>query len=312
MSLFNIHIASQLSGVAAATIRAWEKRYKVLAPDRAENGHRLYTEADIEKLTLLQSLTQCGHSIGKIAQKSIEELKELISKDKEFDPVEQFLERKTKDFDSEKIRSGILLAFSLYKLDIISYELDKAKRFLGPRDFALEIILPLFRDIGLRVSQGKLTIAQEHTLSAIVQFHMGQVIALHYTRSHFKPGLIILAAPEGELHEIGLLTACLLCVQHKIQFLYLGKDLPAESLSQTINQMNPTTVILGVTKGHEISDTQTLQEYLKSFKSKIDSKIKIIVGGNIKPYVKNEIEEIGVELLLSLESLDQFLKIYSH
>jgi len=52
MSQYNIHIASQLSGVAAATIRAWEKRYKALVPDRADNGHRLYSDIDIEKLTI--------------------------------------------------------------------------------------------------------------------------------------------------------------------------------------------------------------------------------------------------------------------
>ena len=52
MQYFNIQIASQLSDVAAATIRAWEKRYTAVVPSRAENGHRLYSETDIEKLSM--------------------------------------------------------------------------------------------------------------------------------------------------------------------------------------------------------------------------------------------------------------------
>lgn len=312
MSLFNIHIASQLSGVASATIRAWEKRYQVLEPNRADNGHRLYTESDIEKLTLLSLLTQSGMSISKIAGKSIEELKQMVESQSEHDPVDLFLERKTKDIDCEKIRAGVLLALSLYKLDIISYELEKTKKLLGPRDFALEIIVPLFQEIGWRVSQGKLSIAQEHTLSAIVQFHMGQMIALHYTRHKFKSGLVFLAAPEGEQHEIGLLAACLLCVQYRIQFIFLGKDLPADSLVQAALHMKPEMIILGVTKGHEISEERTLQDYLADIRKRIPSHTKIMIGGNLKMYVKKELEEQGFSYLPTLESLDSMLKNYSH
>ena len=89
MSLFNIHIASQLSGVAAATIRAWEKRYNVLTPQRADNGHRLYSEPDIEKLSILQQLTRQGLSIGKIAGLTNDELKTLL-KENELTSIELF------------------------------------------------------------------------------------------------------------------------------------------------------------------------------------------------------------------------------
>ena len=53
MQYFNIQVASQLSGVASATIRAWEKRYNAVVPERGDNQHRLYSEKDIEKLALL-------------------------------------------------------------------------------------------------------------------------------------------------------------------------------------------------------------------------------------------------------------------
>lgn len=310
MSVFNIHIASQLSGVAAATIRAWEKRYNVLTPQRADNGHRLYSESDIEKLSILQQLTQQGLSIGKIAGLSHDELKAML-KENELTSIELFAAHDKDIVDMETVRSGILLALSAYKLDIISYELEKVKKTLSPRDFALEIIVPLFREIGIRSYDERISIAQEHTLSAIVQFHMGQMIAKHYVRQQLRPGLILLAAPEGELHEIGLMAACLLCIEYNVQFLFLGKDMPADAMAETINQLRPTSVLFGVTKGHEITEQLTLQDYLKKLKSLMTVNVPLVVGGNIKPWVTAEIKAIGVNHLPTLESLDQYLSTYS-
>ena len=310
MSVFNIHIASQLSGVAAATIRAWEKRYNVLTPQRADNGHRLYSESDIEKLSILQQLTQQGFSIGKIAGLSNDELKAML-KENELTSIELFAADDKDIVDMESVRSGILLALSAYKLDIISYELEKVKKTLSPRDFALEIIVPLFREIGIRSMNETLSIAQEHTLTAIVQFHMGQMIAKHYARQQLRPGLILLAAPEGELHEIGLMAACLLCIEYNVQFLFLGKDMPADAMAETINQLRPTSVLFGVTKGHEITEHFTLQDYLKKLKSLMTVNVPVVIGGNIKPWVTTEIKAIGVSHLPTLESLDQYLSTYS-
>ncbi len=310
MSVFNIHIASQLSGVAAATIRAWEKRYNVLTPQRADNGHRLYSESDIEKLSILQQLTQQGLSIGKIAALSNDELKAMLKKN-ELTSIDLFSANDKDIVDMDAVRSGILMALSAYKLDIISYELEKVKKTLSPRDFALEIIVPLFREIGIRSYDQRISIAQEHTLSAIVQFHMGQMIAKHYVRQQLRPGLILLAAPEGELHEIGLMAACLLCIEYNVQFLFLGKDMPADAMAEAINQLRPTSVLFGVTKGHEITEQLTLQDYLKRIKSLLTVNVPVVVGGNIKPWVATEIKTFGVSHLPTLESLDQYLSTYS-
>ena len=307
MSQHNIHIASQLSGVAAATIRAWEKRYQALTPDRADNGHRLYNDTDIEKLTMLLLLTQTGHTISKIAGLNIDALKELLKKHDRIQQSEP-VELEISDVDTQRMLTGILLALAAYKLDIISYELEKAKRRLGPRDFALNVIVPLFREIGIRVMQNTLSIVQEHTLSAIVQFHMGQVISQSYTLQHGNKSSIILAAPEGEMHEIGLLAACLLCVQYRVPFLFLGKDLPSEALCEAAVQLNPKAILLGVTKGHELCENLTLQKFVSDLKAKIPEATTIMIGGNIKPYVRTELERSNVGYLPTLESLDQFLR----
>ena len=55
------------TGISPHTIRAWERRYSALSPDRTATNRRLYSTTDIEKLSLLQRAVQAGHSIGQIA-----------------------------------------------------------------------------------------------------------------------------------------------------------------------------------------------------------------------------------------------------
>ena len=74
---FNIQMAAELSGLSAHTIRAWEKRYQALTPERAENGRRLYSNREVERLTVLSQLTRLGSSIGQIARLPDEELNEI-------------------------------------------------------------------------------------------------------------------------------------------------------------------------------------------------------------------------------------------
>jgi MerR family transcriptional regulator, light-induced transcriptional regulator len=309
MQYFNIQVASQLSGVASATIRAWEKRYNAVVPERADNKHRLYSEKDIEKLALLYRLTEVGQSIGKIAHLDLEELKQVYSSllHKPYDEL-QVVTPHHERIDYEKILGSFYIALGAYKLDIISHELDKAKNILSPRDLCLHILIPLFHEIGNKVARGELTIAQEHTLSAIVSFHMGQMIGQHYQKKTLKDDLILITTPEGELHEIGILASALLCVHYGIRFIFLGASLPALSLAEAANALRPKAILLGVIKGHEISDQRNLEDYLTELSTHLSVNSETWVGGNLKPYVKSELEKRRIPFFPSLEAFDEFLQ----
>lgn len=309
MQYFNIQVASQLSGVASATIRAWEKRYNAVVPERGDNKHRLYSEKDIEKLALLYRLTEVGQSIGKIAHLTLEELKEIYTSlmHRPYDEL-QVVTPHHERVDLEKMLTSFYIALGAYKLDIISHELEKAKNLLSPRELCLDIIVPLFHEIGNKVAKNELTIAQEHTLSAIVTFHLGQVIGQHYQKKILKDDLVLISAPEGELHEIGLLSSALLCVHYGVRFIYLGANLPARSLAEAAEALKPKAVLIGVTKGHDINDHYTLDDYLKELSSTLELKSEIWVGGNLKHYVKSDLEKRKILFFPTLTSFDEFIR----
>lgn len=310
MQYFNIQVASQLSGVASATIRAWEKRYNAVVPERADNKHRLYSEKDIEKLALLFKLTEIGQSIGKIAHLELEELKLAYTNlmHRPYDEL-QVVTLHHEKIDYEKILNNFYIALSAYKLDIISHEMDKAKSQLTPKDLCLNILVPLFHEIGNKVDRKELSIAQEHTLSAIVSFHVGQMIGQHYQKKAIKEDLILIATPEGELHQIGILASALLCVHHSVKFIFLGASMPAESLAEAANALKCRAILLGVTR-HDLNDNRAVTDYLGVLSSHLTVKTDIWVGGNLKPYVQSELEKRKIPFFPSLEAFDDFLTKY--
>jgi len=71
---------SSLSGVPTPTLRMWEIRYATFTPHKTEGRHRLYTDDDVLKATLLKRLTEQGHAISNIAKLSSHALNNLLQK----------------------------------------------------------------------------------------------------------------------------------------------------------------------------------------------------------------------------------------
>ena len=60
-------VAARLAGVPVDTLRIWERRYSVVGPRTSEGGQRLYSHADIRRLTMIKQFVDMGHAIGTVA-----------------------------------------------------------------------------------------------------------------------------------------------------------------------------------------------------------------------------------------------------
>tara|TARA_R110002050_G_scaffold9504_1_gene33375 strand:+ start:534796 stop:535701 length:906 start_codon:yes stop_codon:yes gene_type:complete len=65
--IFNIGDVSQQTGVAAITLRAWERRYGLIKPERTAKGHRFYTQANIDDIRKIIAWLNRGVAISKVA-----------------------------------------------------------------------------------------------------------------------------------------------------------------------------------------------------------------------------------------------------
>ncbi|HEV2888211.1 MAG TPA: MerR family transcriptional regulator [Jatrophihabitans sp.] len=61
-TLLSVGAAAGRLGVAPATVRSWERRYGLGPGGRSRGGHRRYTEADLDRLQLMQELVSRGQT----------------------------------------------------------------------------------------------------------------------------------------------------------------------------------------------------------------------------------------------------------
>jgi DNA-binding transcriptional MerR regulator/methanogenic corrinoid protein MtbC1 len=306
MKEYNINVTSKLTGLSAHTLRAWEKRYQIVTPKRNSSGHRLYSDDEVIMLKRLNELCNHGHSISQLQDKNLSELKELIEVAGIQDHQEnEALQLKSNPPLVEISLNNLILALENFRLDVVSHEFYNIKMKVSHRELALHVISPLMQIIGRKVLENKFSIAQEHALSSILKFHLGQFIYRGQTKKKGSRELFIMTTPENDYHEFGILLASLLCTHYERNFFFLGPNLPAEALVQAATSLEASHVIIGTTNANS---SDPLDNYLSDVVSGIGPNKTMMVGGkgyfNISKFKLKK----NFEYFPSLDHLDQFLK----
>ena len=78
-AVYRSGVAARLAGIPVETLRVWERRYRVVGPRLSRRGHRLYSAADVSRLTLIRQLVDLGSSIGTVAGLPIAALRDMRS-----------------------------------------------------------------------------------------------------------------------------------------------------------------------------------------------------------------------------------------
>jgi len=66
LAVYPIGEVARETGVNSVTLRAWERRYGLLRPQRTPKGHRLYTRRDIDRVLRIVRLIDQGIPVGRI------------------------------------------------------------------------------------------------------------------------------------------------------------------------------------------------------------------------------------------------------
>jgi len=266
---FNISVISKACGILPHTLRAWENRYNMFSPGRDENGKRVYSEQDLKKAVCLATLVDDGHSISSLAGYTIAELEKLS---KSLDDQKALGPKKITDVGSK----NLLKYLEAYQLDKVAGELQHLRQSQSAKDFILKTILPTMRDIGTFVANGKYTVTQEHIMSTIVRDQLSQISIPNFDE---KTTQLAIATPEGNLHELAIIIANILCRSHKMTTRYLGAAHPAECLSEAINILKTPVLVLGTVTSDSWNYSQEMIPYLKKLDEKLEIEIDVILGG---------------------------------
>jgi len=66
MALYSIGEVAERCNINPVTLRAWQRRYGLLKPQRTEGGHRLFDEDDIQRIEEIKSWIQKGTPVSKV------------------------------------------------------------------------------------------------------------------------------------------------------------------------------------------------------------------------------------------------------
>lgn len=252
-ALYPMRTVVRLTGVAPDTLRAWERRYEAVVPKRTDGNARRYSEEDVRRLSLLRDAVSAGHAIGDIVRLPDAELASL-------GPANA-ARAETREDPRAALRARFLEALERFDARASEAVLAQAAALVSPRTLALEIIAPLLAEIGERWHAGTLGIAAEHLATSQIRR-----LAESLRHAHDLPKgapRVILAAPSGHRHDLGLVLGALLAIQRGVEPIQLGADLPTSEIADGATRAKAALVLVAIARDL-LPEEKTLAKELKA------------------------------------------------
>jgi DNA-binding transcriptional MerR regulator len=234
MNLFSISQLSQFCGIKPHTIRIWEKRYNALTPTRSTGNTRYYDNTQLRRLLNIVSLVECGYKLPQVCAMTDKKLFALVDEINGNTAIDE----SANYFVSQLIEAG--MAFSEEHFEkIFSHCLIR----FGLKDAYIKVIYPMLTRIGILWSRDHLVAAHEHFISNLLRQKL--FTAVNSMPPPTNPAATwLLFLPENEFHEIGLLVANYLIRLSGSKVIYLGANVPFQSLTVAVQQTKPQHLLL--------------------------------------------------------------------
>ncbi|MGK0188110.1 MAG: DNA-binding transcriptional MerR regulator/methylmalonyl-CoA mutase cobalamin-binding subunit [Verrucomicrobiales bacterium] len=301
-------IVAQRTGLSPHVVRAWEKRYRAVEPNRSGTNRRLYSEADIDRLTLLYGLTQVGHSIGQIADLKTAQLQQLSNQtaSRESGLLHVLNAGKPTEVDGtpdiEQHLEAALDACRRMDQGDLEAVLDSAVVQLGYSGLVERLAGPLITTIGEAWHDGTMTAAQEHAATATIRSHIERHVRI-YSASDGAPTIVI-TTPAGQVHELGAVLATAVAKKVGWNVVFLGPSLPAAEIVSAVRQSGATALALSISFP---ADDNALPSELHLLRKLAGDGLTIIAGGRCAPAYANALEESNIAHIPDLSSLREKL-----
>lgn len=244
MSQYSIKDLEQLSGIKAHTLRIWEQRYNILAPQRTDTNIRFYGDQELKLILNISILKDHGYKISEIAKFGDDELKREVSLLSETEP--KF---------PDQINA---LTISMVDLNEDSFEeiINSTIDIFGLEKTMVNVIYPFFSKIGVLWLTGSIGPSQEHFISNLIRQKIIVAIDKLPKTDTTNAEKIVLFNPEGEYHEIGILFANYIFRSQGKKVIYLGQSLPFDDVKFVVEKHSPDAIFTAITSFPSQIDVQ--------------------------------------------------------
>lgn len=285
---YSIRVTSRLTSLPLDTLRMWERRYGFPRPERTQGGSRVYADADVEALKLIQRALEQGYRPGEVVGKPMAELTSLL--------------RATANTPGRPASAAptiatLLDALGRDDLATLRAELRQAAVMLGPKRFLVELGHPMCVRVGELWADGTLEVRHEHVFSECLSAQLRVLMSAYEDR----PGSprVLLATLPSERHGLGLEMVEVYLGASQITPVLLGAVTPPEQIVKAARSHAADAVGLLVTQA---SDLEATAEQMRWMLGELPRRVAIWVGGAAGPEI--DIRDPSVRIVPGWPELD--------
>lgn len=291
-----IAVVTERTGLSQDLLRVWERRYGAVNPVRGPGRQRLYSDADIERLTLLHSATRAGRGISRVAHLSTADLAALVDED-----VTARQRLPTVAVPASEARDVVGDALALTQaLDSSSLDdrLRRSAAALGIPAFIESVAAPLLRRVGDEWHAGRLAIAQEHLVSSLLHDIIAESMR-SFTNQNGAPRLLVTTLAH-ERHAIGAALVGAAAAVEGWNVVYLGADLPANEIADAAVSASVRIVAVSIIF---VEHRKAVIEEMRALRSRLPSAVALIAGGSGASAIAADLIKMGVLVQSSVDGL---------
>ena len=258
-------------------MRAWERRYSLIQPQRTPKGHRLYSEEQIRLIRRVVDLVNDGVAISQVGRFLLDNADTAIGQNNADDPWSIYRTRMLQaiqSFDDQRLENTYNEALSLYPIELVTRRL----------------ILPLMEQLGESWDARESGVIEEHFFSMFLRNKLGARFQ-HRNESQHGPKIMVACVP-GEQHEIGLLLFSLSAVNHGFRTVLLGANTPVAGMAAAADVAQVDAIVLS---GSTEPEANVLREDFPALVAA--AKVPVFIGGAFTEVAEAALAELGLRVL---------------
>jgi DNA-binding transcriptional MerR regulator/methylmalonyl-CoA mutase cobalamin-binding subunit len=299
--MYTIKQAARLSGVGEASLRAWERRYGVVVPQRNDSGYRLYSPEDLAAVSSMRRLIDDGWSPAEAANAvragTVPDVVDLRA------PAEPDGAASNTSEESNAATFAQLFLSAAIRLDTAGIEESLDGGFaLGSFEYVVDSwLFPTLEELGSGWATGEVDVAAEHAASHAV--HRRLSAAFEAAGSRSRGPAVVVGLPSGSQHDLGALAFATAVRRRGLDVLYLGANVPVDSWEMAVRSRAARAAVLAVVTPADRPQALAVAERLLGQ----EAAPIVCSGGAAGSHLAEGVHSLAVSIGTAAQELDELI-----
>nr|WP_314614562.1 MerR family transcriptional regulator [uncultured Pseudomonas sp.] len=274
---------ARLTGVNPVTLRAWERRYGLLKPQRTAKGHRLYPSEQVERVKAILAWLQRGASVGQV--------RDLLDKPAAVAPQGDWQAR----------QAQLIEAIANLSQRALDQQLNQAMALYPAITLCEQLLLPLMDSLALRWRSYFNAQLEQVFFHTWLRSKLGARV--YHDNLLLQGPAVLLAEEAGQPFDPGLWLCAWLLTSNGIPVEVLEQAVSGAQLQRAVSVLQPRALLLHL--GPRI-DAKALQRTLQGITC-----VKLL-GGATVPLHRAQLQSFELSELYLFDSPQAALRLLQH